>query len=258
MSFEFCVLGSGSKGNSVAVWDSETLFLVDAGFSARETVRRMNHAGLEPKEIQAIFISHEHSDHINGVKVLQKQFSPGILTTKPVHDWMDGKHGIFTEPVLEPGKVRNLGGFRITPFEVPHDASMTVGFKIQNNGSKLIIATDLGYASAELQQEFLDADALVLESNHDVQMLNDGKYPYFLKKRILGKQGHLSNEQTAEVLVNTVGERTRHIILAHLSQDNNLPEKALAVSKAALKEVTGRRIDIAPASQSELGKIIKV
>ena len=258
MSFQFCVLGSGSSGNSVAIWDQETLFLVDAGFSCKETARRLDVAGLDANDLEAIFISHEHSDHINGARVLNKKFSPRVLSTEPVHEWLDLKYAVITEPILEPGRTEEIGRFKVTPFEVPHDASQTVGFQIQNNGRKLIIATDLGHVTPRLRKKFEDADALVLESNHDVQMLNDGKYPYFLKKRILGMQGHLSNEQSAEVQANVISDKTKHILLAHLSQDNNVPEMALAESKKALKKVTGRRIEVAPASQTEISKIIKV
>ena len=258
MSFQFCVLGSGSSGNSVAIWDDESLFLIDAGFSCKETVRRLDLAGLDANDIEAILLSHEHSDHIIGARVLHKRFSPRVLSTEPVHEWLDLKYAVITEPELEPGRIQKIGNFKVTPFDVPHDASQTVGFKVQNNGKKLIVATDLGHVTARLRQKFQDADALVLESNHDVQMLKDGKYPYFLKKRILGKQGHLSNEQSAEVLANVISEKTKHISLAHLSQDNNLPEKALAESKKAIKKVTRRRIEIVPASQFEIGKIIKV
>ena len=258
MSFQFCVLGSGSSGNSVAIWDDESLFLVDAGFSAKETARRLDLAGLDANDLKVIFISHEHSDHINGARVLNKRFSPRILSTEPVHEWLDLKYAVITEPILEPGRIEEIGTFKVTPFEVPHDASQTVGFQIQNNGRKLVIATDLGHVTPRLRKKFEDADALVLESNHDVQMLNDGKYPYFLKKRILGMQGHLSNEQSAEVQANVISEKTKNILLAHLSQDNNVPEMALAESKKALKKVTGRRIEVAPASQTEISKIIKV
>ena len=258
MSFEFCVLGSGSSGNSVAIWDDETLFLVDAGFTCKETARRLDVAGQDANDLEAIFISHEHSDHINGARVLNKKFSPRVLSTEPVHEWLDLKYAVITEPVLEPGRTEEIGNFKVTPFEVPHDASQTVGFQIQNNGKKLIIATDLGHVTPRLRKKFEDADALVLESNHDVQMLNDGKNPYFLKKRILGMQGHLSNEQSAEVQANVISEKTKNILLAHLSQDNNAPEMALAESKKEIKKVTGRHIEVAPASQTKISKIIKV
>ena len=258
MSFQFCVLGSGSSGNSVAIWDDESLFLVDAGFSCKETVRRLDLAGLDANDLDVIFISHEHSDHINGIRVLNKRFSPRVFSTEPVHEWLDLKYAVITEPELEPGKIHKIGNFKVTPFEVPHDASQTVGFQIQNNGRKLVIATDLGHVTPRLRKKFQDADALVLESNHDVQMLKDGNYPYFLKKRILGMQGHLSNEQSAEVLANVISQKTKHISLAHLSQENNLPEKALEESKKAIKSVTRRRIEVAPASQFEISKIIKV
>jgi len=258
MSFQFCVLGSGSSGNSVAIWDDESLFLVDAGFTCKETARRLDVAGQDANDLDAIFISHEHSDHINGARVLNKKFSPRVLSTEPVHEWLDLKYAVITEPILEPGRTEEIGNFKITPFEVPHDASQTVGFQIQNNGKKLVIATDLGHVTPRLRKKFEDADALVLESNHDVQMLNGGKYPYFLKKRILGMQGHLSNEQSAEVQANVISEKTKNILLAHLSQDNNAPEMALAESKKEIKKVTGRHIEVAPASQTKISKIIKV
>ncbi len=258
MTFEFCILGSGSSGNSVAIWDSESLFLVDAGFSCKETIRRLGLAGLDPNQIDSILISHEHTDHINGARVLHKRFSPRVLSTESVHEWLDVKYAVITEPELEPGKTQRIGNFSITPFEVPHDASQTIGFKVQNNGKQLVMATDLGHVTPRLRQKFQDADALIIESNHDVQMLKGGRYPEFLKKRILGKQGHLSNEQAGEVLAGVLNNKLRHVSLAHLSQDNNLPEKALEENKRAIKKVTRRRIEIVPASQFEIGKIVKV
>jgi phosphoribosyl 1,2-cyclic phosphodiesterase len=201
MPIDFCVLGSGSSGNSVAFWDSETLFLVDAGFSCKETARRLGLAGQDAESLDAILLSHEHADHINGARVLLKRFSPSLLSTKPVHAWLDARFGMTTEPDLAPGKAYCLGNFRVTPFEVCHDASQTIGFCIENKGSKVTMATDLGHVTPGLPGYFIDADAIIIESNHDVQMLKDGPYPAFLKRRILGKQGHLSNVQSAEMLV---------------------------------------------------------
>lgn len=258
MSFQFCVLGSGSSGNSVAFWDSETLFLVDAGFSCKETARRLELAGEDTKRLGAIFISHEHIDHVNGARVLQKKFSPRVLSTGPVHQWLDARFGMITEPELAPGKIHHLGNFRITPFEVCHDASQTVGFCIENNGSKVAMATDLGHVTPGLPRHFMNADAIILESNHDVQMLKDGPYPAFLKKRILGKQGHLSNVQSAEMLMHVLGERTRHVTLAHLSQENNKPEIAREESEKALKACAGNQVEIIAASQFDIGNIIKI
>jgi phosphoribosyl 1,2-cyclic phosphodiesterase len=257
MSFQFCVLGSGSSGNSVAVWDSDNMFLVDAGFSCRETSRRLGCAGLEADRLDAIFISHEHIDHVNGARTMQKKLGARVLSTPAVHRWLDLKYGTMTEPELVPGMPELLGNFKVTPFEVCHDASQTVGFAITNNGSKLTIATDLGHITPGLEDHFRNADAMVLESNHDVQMLKDGPYPAFLKKRILGKQGHLSNVQSAEMLVNVVGERTKHVTLAHLSQENNKPEIALEESEKALR-MAGINIDVTPASQFDIGNIIKI
>jgi phosphoribosyl 1,2-cyclic phosphodiesterase len=258
MALDFCVLGSGSSGNSVAFWDSETLFLVDAGFTCKETARRLGLAGQDAKSLDAIFISHEHIDHVNGARVLQKRFSPSLLSTRPVHAWLDARFGMATEPELVPEKAYALGNFRITPFEVCHDASQTVGFRIENGGSKVTMATDLGHVTPGLPGHFMDADAIILESNHDVQMLKDGPYPAFLKKRILGKQGHLSNLQSAEMLVQVLGEKTRHVTLAHLSQENNKPELAREESERALKPCAGNRVEIVAASQFDIGNIIQI
>ncbi len=255
--FQFCVLGSGSSGNSVAVWDSKTMFLVDAGFSCRETARRLGQAGLEPERLDAVFISHEHVDHVSGARVLQKRFGTRMLSTEPVHRWLHAKFGILTEPELMPGVSESIGSFEVTPFEVCHDASQTVGFRIINNGHKLVIATDLGHVTPGVRSQFMGSDAIIIESNHDVQMLKDGPYPAFLKKRILGKQGHLSNAQSAEMLVSVIGEQTRHITLAHLSQENNKPEIAQEESEKALKSA-GIRTEITSASQFDIGNIINI
>ncbi len=255
--FYACVLGSGSSGNSVAVWDSEDLFLVDAGFSCKETVRRLDCVGLDADNLSTIFISHEHVDHVNGARTMQRKLGARVLSTSAVHRWLDAKYGTMTEPELAPGIPESLGLFKITPFEVCHDASQTVGFEITNNGSKLAIATDLGHITPGLEERFMNADAIILESNHDVQMLKEGPYPAFLKKRILGKQGHLSNVQSAEMLVNVVGERTKHVTLAHLSQENNKPEIAFEEAELALRQA-GRNLTVTPASQFEIGDIIKI
>jgi phosphoribosyl 1,2-cyclic phosphodiesterase len=256
MSFEFCVLGSGSSGNSVAFWDSETMFLVDAGFSCRETARRMGQAGLDPENLQAIFISHEHTDHISGASVIQKRFGPRILTTPPVGGWLDAKLGLATEPILIADETEELGRFSITPFGVSHDASFTVGFIIEKGKRKVAMATDLGHTTPDLEGKFAGSDAVILESNHDVQMLKEGPYPAFLKKRILGKQGHLSNAQSSEMLVKVVGSRTKHVTLAHISRENNTSEKAFEEASNALGN--GRKPEIAPASQFEICNIIKI
>lgn len=256
MAFEFCVLGSGSGGNSVAFWDSETLFLVDAGFSCRETARRMGQAGLDPENLDAIFISHEHGDHVCGASVIRKKFGPRILTTPPVGGWLDAKMGLATEPILIADETEALGRFLVTPFGVSHDASFTVGFTIGKGSRKVAIATDLGHVTPELEKIFTGSDAVILESNHDVQMLKEGPYPAFLKKRILGKQGHLSNAQSSDALLRIVGPKTKHVTLAHISRENNTPEKALEEASNAFG--SGNKPEIEPASQFDIGKIIKI
>jgi phosphoribosyl 1,2-cyclic phosphodiesterase len=257
MTFEFCVLGSGSSGNSIVFWDSDTSFLVDAGFSCREICHRLNEAGKDPKEIDAIFISHEHVDHARGVRVFKKRFESEILCTRTVIDHINGRYGVMPTPDIKTGRTHKLNGFSIVPFEVPHDASQTVGFVIKQGRKKVTVATDLGHMSSKIKSKFRNSDAIILESNHDIQMLKDGPYPEFLKKRILSKRGHLSNTESAATLASVITDKTKHITLAHLSRENNRPEVALKEAKKLLSREK-RRMKVVPASQFEVGEIVKI
>ncbi len=258
MTFEFCVLGSGSGGNSMIFWDSETSFLIDAGFSCSEICRRLGEIGKDPREIDAVFISHEHVDHARGTLVFKKRFGPEILCTRTVLRSLNERYGVMSAPDIEPGITYKLNGFSITPFEVPHDASQTVGFVIKQGRKKVTVATDLGHMSSKIKARFRNCDAIILESNHDIKMLKEGPYPEYLKKRILSKRGHLSNLESAVTLASVVSKKTRHITLAHLSRENNRPEVALREAKKLLSTMGKRRMKIVPASQFEIGDIVKI
>jgi phosphoribosyl 1,2-cyclic phosphodiesterase len=258
MSFEYCVLGSGSSGNSTVFWDSETAFLIDAGFSCLELGRRLDEIGIWPGEINAIFISHEHGDHARGARVFSKRFGPAVLCTPRIQGDFKERYGMIPEPDIEPGQTHKLNGFSITPFEVPHDAVQTVGFVIKQGRKKVTVATDIGHMPSIIKAKFRNSNAIILESNHDVQMLKDGPYPIYLKKRILSKRGHLSNVESAATLASVVSEKTRHITLAHLSRENNRPEIALKEAKKLLSSVGKRRMKVVPADQFEVGDIVKV
>lgn len=258
MAFEFCVLGSGSGGNCIAFWDSDTSFLIDVGFSCREICRRLAEAGKEPNEIDAVFISHEHVDHARGARVFKKRFGPEVLCTRTVLGNLNERYDVMPTPDIDAGRTYELNGFSITPFEVPHDASQTVGFVIKQGRKKVTVATDLGHMSGKIKAKFRNCDAIILESNHDIQMLKDGPYPEYLKKRILGKRGHLSNTESAATLASVISDKTNHITLAHLSRENNRPEVALKEAKKLLSSMGKRRMKVVPASQFEVGDIVKI
>jgi phosphoribosyl 1,2-cyclic phosphodiesterase len=252
------VLGSGSGGNSIAFWDSETAFLIDAGFSCKELANRLGQIGKDIKDFSTVFISHEHVDHIRGASVLSRRVGADIVCTKPIGIWLNRNCGIKTGSRLEPGTAYRLNGISIAPFEVPHDATQTIGFSIKAGDCKVSIATDLGHMPAPLLPRFRDCDALILESNHDIEMLKSGPYPWFLKNRIMGKLGHLSNLDSSKALARVISPRTKHVTLAHLSQENNLPEIALGQAKKTISEKVKRQIKVTTASQFEVGEIIKL
>ncbi len=259
MMLEFCVLGSGSSGNATIVRDKETTLLFDAGFSGKEIINRMKKAGLDPKEITAVIVSHEHGDHVKGVGVMSRRYGLPVYATPITHDnhFLRGQR-LENEERISPTKAFKIDDFKITPFEVPHDASQTVGFRIENGGKCMAIATDMGHAPAKVQNKLKNCDALVLESNHDIQMLKDGPYPAFLKKRILSEKGHLPNVETGEVLAKVISARTKHVTLAHLSQENNSPEVALGTVKQILKSKKVDGVMIVPASQHSPADIVRI
>ena len=252
------MLGSGSDGNSTVFWDSETAFLIDIGFSCKEVSRRLSLAGLDPKDIKGIFVSHEHVDHVRGARVFNKRFGTDIHCTPLSHSGLNQESLGSIDPDILPGEKFRLNGFTLTPFEVPHDANQTVGFVIKQGRRKVTMATDIGHMSSVVRRKFENCDAIILESNHDIQMLKDGPYPPFLKQRILGKKGHLSNLDSASTLARVIDEQTRHVILAHLSRINNRPDIALKEAKRALRGMGLKRLKVVPADQFDIGEIIKI
>ncbi len=207
------------------------MFLIDAGLSAREVIRRLAAASVHPHDLTAIVLTHEHADHVGGVRVLGGRLgipvigTPGTLrAARPYIEGLEARPMPLEEPF-------ELAGATVTLLRVPHDAAEPAAVLVEAGGRKLLLATDLGTVPWTLVEAARDADALVLESNHDLHMLKEGLYPPPLKERILGDQGHLSNDQCAAGLRSLVGPRTRAVLLGHLSQQNNRPELALASAR---------------------------
>jgi phosphoribosyl 1,2-cyclic phosphodiesterase len=304
----FTVLASGSKGNSTIVFGGRTRILVDAGLSCRELFRRMKLAGEDPATLDAIVITHEHQDHINGLAVAARKLGIPVYFTEATHrawmrwltprrqmtyaDWLeqcrrqsaerqaetsaedgesDGEPDAEVEaqaaqeaavngaapavkgepaqddpapkddpcwlPAVEyfqAGQPFAIGDIDLSPFTIPHDAADPVGFVFSTEGVRMAFATDLGYITPNVKAQLRGVDLLLLESNHDLEMLREGPYPWSVKQRVLSRVGHLSNEAAADFLSSGYDGQAAYVILAHLSESNNLPELARVAAERAL------------------------
>jgi phosphoribosyl 1,2-cyclic phosphodiesterase len=296
----FTVLASGSKGNCTVISGGNTRILVDAGVSCRELFRRMEQSGEDPRTLDAILVTHEHQDHVNGLAVTARKLGIPVYFTEATHrewmrwitprrrmtyaEWLEqcrkqaaerqaevpadpseceedpeteevtaspaGKAVAGPEPepkadkpdpswlpaveYFQAGTPFQVGDISVSPFTIPHDAADPVGFVFQAEGVRLAVATDLGYIPPNVKAQLKGADLLLLESNHDLDMLRDGPYPWTVKQRVLSRVGHLSNEATAEYLETGYDGQATYIILGHLSENNNLPELARLAAEKAL------------------------
>lgn len=254
----FCALFSSSSGNCTYVENDNSAVLIDAGVSTRSICTALDSIGSSISKIKAVFVTHEHSDHIKGLKTMLSKYSipvyanegtiNGILSTMPVDD----KN--FLE--LETGGSVTLNDLQISSFETSHDSRESCGYIINTpDGHKIAIATDLGFVSDTVLDSISGSDIIMLESNHDVGMLSNGRYPYYLKRRILSDTGHLSNEACSQVLPGLCREGTHRFVLAHLSKDNNYPALALETAVSAMKiakiPTEEYHIEVAPRSGPE-------
>jgi phosphoribosyl 1,2-cyclic phosphodiesterase len=239
MGLSFRLLGSGSSGNATLVSDGARHILVDVGLSGRETARRLRECGIGPEEVSAIVVSHEHGDHCRGVAPFAKELDIPVFMTAGT---LLGS-GMNLDPkkhrVISPGEQFEICGILITCFSVPHDSTDPLGFIIEKDGIKLGIVLDLGYLSNLVLERLRGCDGIVLESNHDVRMLKVGPYPWALKQRVMSRRGHLSNDSVAQYLENEFDGKASHVVLAHLSKKNNLPELALLSATRALEARSG-------------------
>jgi phosphoribosyl 1,2-cyclic phosphodiesterase len=300
----FTVLASGSKGNSTVVSGGRTRILVDAGLSCRELFRRMRLAGEDPETLDAIIITHEHSDHVNGLSVTARKLGIPVYFTEGTHrawmrwltprrqmtyaQWVEqcrkqaaerqaeadaaqcdadsdtDEADLLTEsnaaesatvesvaphtpiPAKDPtwlpsveffqaGQPFEIGDIAVSPFTIPHDAADPVGFVFRAEGVRMAVATDLGYIPPNVKAQLKGVHLLLIESNHDLEMLRDGPYPWSVKQRVLSRVGHLSNDAAADFLENEYDGQAAYVILGHLSESNNLPELARVAAERALQ-----------------------
>jgi phosphoribosyl 1,2-cyclic phosphodiesterase len=250
------VLGSGSSGNCSVVESASTRLLVDAGFSARQIVARLDRAGIDPASLSGILVTHEHIDHVQGLEVFSRRFRLPVYANRGTADAV----GFAPEPgwrIVATGATFALGDIEVTSFSIPHDAADPVGYTLAADGATLAFATDLGYATRLVQERLRPAHTILLESNHDERMLqDDARRPWHTKQRILSRHGHLSNQAAAKVVAELLGGNLRRVVLGHLSRDCNRPDLALSTLRAHLGEPCP--VELHCADQSEISPTFEV
>ena len=239
---KLCSIASGSSGNCVYVGQGESHLLVDAGISGKRIEEGLKSIGVNPADLSGILVTHEHTDHIQGIGVLIRKYQiPLYGTVETLCAMLKGRIGKIQEELLrpiEPDTSFFIGEIKVSPFSTSHDASNPVCYTFEANGHKVAMATDLGMYSEYTIEQLQNAEVLYLEANHDENMLLVGKYPYYLKQRILGARGHLSNEAAASLLNKILHPTLKSVLLAHLSKENNIPELAYETVYIELKKKT--------------------
>jgi phosphoribosyl 1,2-cyclic phosphodiesterase len=230
------VLGSGSGGNAVVIESGGRRILLDAGFSCKELGKRMHLLGVDPKTISALVLTHEHQDHCKGADGFAKKYKVPVYATAGTLEGVRlGEQRARSAVLLRSGELCEVAGFQIEPFNLPHDAREPVGFVVEDGlGRRFGLVADSGCRTSLAWGRLRDVDILALETNHDLDMLRNGPYPWALKQRVAGRHGHLSNREAAEGLPELISDRLRWVALYHLSRTNNLPALAAAAIGEAL------------------------
>jgi len=254
------VLASGSGGNCLYVAGGGTRLLVDAGLSRRETAARLAAIGVELGAVDAVLFTHDHEDHCRGAPQLRRRHALPFYANEGTSAGVELVHrGMQAEwRIFETASTFAVGGLRVEAFSVPHDASDAVGFAIVDGCVRLGVVTDLGSVTALVRHKLAACDALVLETNHDVEMLRQSGRPWSLIQRILGPRGHLSNEQAAELLAAVLGPRLRLLVLAHLSAECNTPSLAAAAVRGVLRDAGRADVRVEVAAADAAGALLKV
>ena len=247
-----CVLASGSKGNCCYIETNNTKILIDIGLNCINTERKLIEKNINPDEIEAILITHAHKDHVDGLRVFNKKHKAKAYLTEIMYKELNQELTNY-EFISDKLEIKDL---KITAIKTSHDAEDSNGYIIESENKSLVYITDTGYINIKNHRLLKNRTIYILESNHDVEMLmNNPNYPYHIKQRILGDKGHLSNKDSAYYLKKFIGENTKYIILAHLSEHNNTDELAL---KTLTETIDNNNIDITVAHQNEQTELIEV
>ncbi len=249
-----CVLASGSKGNSAYVETENTKSLIDIGMSCAYIEKSLKNIGVNPNDIERIFITHTHNDHIGGLRVFLKKHPVTVYLTEKMLNELD----FDIENVCFIDKQEVIDDLNVKVIKTSHDVADSNGYILTEKDKSLVYITDTGYINLKNYHILKNRDFYILESNHDIKMLMEGSYPYHLKQRILGDKGHLSNKDSAYYLSQFASEKTKHIILAHLSEENNSPETALNTYKEAFEKAGKVVPEVIVAKQKESTELIEV
>ena len=264
MGMEFCSIYSGSSGNCLYVASDHTKILVDSGLTGKKIQEGLKEIGVDPAELDAMVITHEHVDHIKSAGILSRRYNIPIYANTKTWEAMVNSLGQVSDEnirVFEEYNAFEIGDILVQPFEIPHDAACPCGYSFMHEGNKISIATDIGYVTEEIKANISNANLILLEANHDVEMLKVGPYPYSLKRRVLSNKGHLSNEDAGKAIVEILGPKTKKVILGHLSKTNNYPELALRTVISVLQMngiIDGEHIEIDIASRDRVGRVQSV
>ena len=227
--FNFCSLYSGSSGNCLLIQTSDTKILIDAGESAKKISTALSSMDIDPTQIDAILVTHEHSDHVRGLGTFSKKYDIPVFANSKTWDAMPGQSSKISENNMKKFTIEEnfeIGDLKIHPFKIPHDAANPCGFNIFYNDTKISIATDLGHITSNIAHKLEDSKFILLESNYDPEILKCSAYPYLLKRRIAGPNGHLPNSDAGKIVSFLMNSGLKSVMLGHLSRENNFPELA--------------------------------
>ncbi len=264
LAVNFCALGSGSKGNCYLVAGEKNRILVDAGLSAKAIADNLTALGVAPDTVDGIIVTHEHSDHISGIRVFSKKYDVPVYANElTMNEILKKTTDIASKNVrvFDMNSDFFIGEFDIVPFKTPHDSVSSCGFSVYCRQNKITVATDIGHMTKTVLEACKESDLLVLESNHDIEMLLNGPYSSYLKQRVQGPNGHLSNDNCGKTISYLLDFGLKQAILAHLSEENNTPELAYETVCKTIGErgaEVGRDINIAVAEQYSRGKCYKL
>mgnify|MGYP000860838596 CR=1 FL=1 len=262
---KLCSIASGSSGNCIYVGSDNTNLLVDAGISAKRIENGLNGIDIQPDTIQGILITHEHSDHISGLGILVRKYQMPVYTTyetacaiRRIKSLGDLPEESFR--YIKPNEGFQINDISIEPFSTSHDAVNPVCYTMRSEGHKVGIATDLGKYDDYIISNLTDSELLLVEANHDVNMLMAGRYPYYLKQRILGERGHLSNDTSADLISKLMNGKLQHILLAHLSKENNYEELAYETvcSELTLRGLGISGLDLTVAHREQPSEMVMI
>ena len=260
-----CSIASGSSGNCIYIGDEQTHILVDAGISCKRIEEGLRQLGLSGKDLSGIFVTHEHSDHIKGLAVVSKRYHIPLYMTGGTADAIVRSKALGRDDEELIREIREdepfmTGSLEVSAFSIPHDAAQPVAYRFESQGKSAAVATDMGKYTEYILDHLKGLDSILLESNHDLNMLQVGRYPYRLKLRIMGDRGHLSNESAGQLLCKVAHDGLKHVLLGHLSQDNNYEELALETVR---NEITfgdnpyqASDFDIQVAGRSQMSQVL--